>query len=395
LSWQVLREEQFRIKGDNTSDRQGFEVNTLGFWLQLESPSRIGRWTYGTEYYRDWVDSFKAKYNADGTLKKVEIQGPVADDATYDLLGIFVQNEIPITDSLDLILGARYDYARADAGSVKDPETGNKISISESWETVVGSARFLYHMDEKEHWHLFGGVSQGFRTPNLSDLTRLDTARTNEIETAAPGLEPEKFISYEIGVKSKYENLSGQVAYFYTDIRDMIVRTPTGNIIDGDSEVTKKNAGDGFIHGIELSTKYRFHPKWTAFGSFTWMDGEVDTYPTSSGVKNAEPIDRLMPPTGNLGLRWEPNKKFWLEAACTIAAKQDDLSTRDKADTQRIPPGGTPGYTILTVRGGWKLRKNLTLWAALENITDEDYRIHGSGQNEPGRNLIVSIEWKF
>jgi outer membrane receptor protein involved in Fe transport len=30
---------------------------------------------------------------------------------------------------------------------------------------------------------------------------------------------------------------------------------------------------------------------------------------------------------------------------------------------------------------------------ALDNLTDEEYRVHGSGVNEPGRNLIASLSW--
>jgi outer membrane receptor protein involved in Fe transport len=32
---------------------------------------------------------------------------------------------------------------------------------------------------------------------------------------------------------------------------------------------------------------------------------------------------------------------------------------------------------------------------AVENLTDEDYRTHGSGVNEPGRNLVVALQTTF
>lgn len=32
---------------------------------------------------------------------------------------------------------------------------------------------------------------------------------------------------------------------------------------------------------------------------------------------------------------------------------------------------------------------------ALEIFTDQDYRIHGSGMNEPGRQLVVSANYTF
>ncbi len=395
-SFQTLRERRWRTKSNYKSDKQGVDVKTYGLGAQFQTPSRVGTWTYGLEWYHDEVDSFKHKYNADGSFDKSEVQGPVGDNASYDLFGAYIQNKIPLAERLDVILGGRYTYARAAADNVKDPDTGNKISITDDWDAIVGSARLSWFVDPDEHVNIFGGVSQGFRAPNLSDLTRLDTARTNELETPTTGLEPEKFISYEAGVKVKYENFSMQAAYFLTDIEDMIVRVPTGNVIDGDNEVTKKNAGNGYVQGVELAARYRFHPQFAVFGAFAWMYGEIDTYPTSNPVTRSEPIDRIMSPTGHLGLRWDhPNKKFWAEIVGTAAGEADQLSTRDQADTQRIPPGGTPGYVKVDLRGGWKIKDGLEVWAGLENLTNADYRIHGSGVNEPGINFKIGMKWRF
>jgi len=396
LSYHRQREWRSRTRNNGRRDKMGFDVKTLGAWLQLASPSPVGRWTYGVEYYYDWMNSFRKDYNADGTLRPARIQGPVADDATYGMLGVFIQNDLPVTDRADLILGGRYTHVRADARRVEDPATGNSISIKNHWDSLVGSARAQYRLDRDEHWMAFGGVSQGFRAPNLSDLTRLDTARTNEIETPSPNLDPEKFVQYEVGLKADYRTVRGQVALFLTDVHDLIMRTPTGAVIAGDNEVTKQNSGDGWIHGLELDGSWQPHPQWTFFGGFTYVDGEVETYPTPTGMHRMEPLDRIMPPTGHLGLRWDsPKRTFWAEGVATFAGAADKLSTRDKADTQRIPPDGTPGYATLTLRGGWNVNKDLSVFAAVENVTNEDYRIHGSGVNEPGTNLVVGLDWRF
>ena len=84
-----------------------------------------------------------------------------------------------------------------------------------------------------------------------------------------------------------------------------------------------------------------------------------------------------------------------MEGVLIATDEADELSTRDASDTQRIPPDGTPGYAILTVRSGWKLMDTLLLSASVENLTNEDYRIHGSGQNEPGTNVVFGLDWKF
>ena len=396
LSYHEQSEERYRVRNDGRRDRQGVSVGTVGGWVQLETPSDIGRWTYGADYYYDNVNSCIRKYDASGVFTGASIQGPVADDAGYHLAGIFIQNEIPVTDDLELILGGRYTYARAVAHEVEDPQSGAEISLTERYDDVVGSLRGMYTLDRKERWQLFAGVSQGFRAPNLSDLTRLDSARSNEIETPSPGLDPEKFLAFEVGLKSRVGGLSGEIGYYYTLIDDMIVRTPTGRVIGGENEVTKQNVGDGFVHGVEVSLRYRICPGFTAFGSFAWMDGQVHTFPTSAPVEVREPIDRLMPPMGHAGIRWDhPDQKVWVEGVLSFAARQSDLSTRDKNDTQRIPPHGTPGYAVVSLHGGVEVNENLTLTAALENLTNEDYRIHGSGVNEPGTNVVLGMNVRF
>lgn len=386
LSWQEQHETRDRIRGNGRRDLQGFDVGTLGMSAQFESHSSIGYLTYGIEYYHDRVNSFSTRNS---------IQGPVANNASYDLLGIFLQDEITVSDRLDLILGGRINFARADANRVRDPLLGRRTSLADEWWSFAGSVRLVYQV-VPEHLNIFGAVSQGFRAPNLSDLTRFDSARSDEIETPALGLDPEDFLSFEVGVKTQYDNWSMQAAYFHTLIDESIVRVPTGRSIDGDFEVTKLNGGDGFVQGIELATSYRFHPQWTAFGNLTWIDGEVDTFPSSRPRRVREPISRLMPMTGLAGLRWEhPSGKHWVEGIATIADRQENLSSRDKSDTSRIPRGGTPSYTVFSLRSGWQIKENVSLTVSLENLTDEDYRIHGSGLNELGRSLNVGVSISF
>ena len=387
LSWHDQYERRERLRTRGRFDEEGVHVGTLGFSAQFESPTPIGRLVYGLDYYHDTVNSHSSTN---------PIQGPVGDDAAYDLLGLFLQDTIPVHDRLDVILAGRYELARARANSVRDPITTGRVRVSDHWDALVGSGRVAYRLDPAGRWNVFAGVSQAFRAPNLSDLTRFDIARTGEQETAAPGLDPERFLSYECGVKAAYDDLSLQLAYFYTDVRDMIVRVPTGAMIGPNIEVTKRNAGDGFIHGVEFGASWRFHPQWTAFGAFAWLDGEVDTFPTASPAKRREPIDRLMPTNGQVGLRWDhPSRKVWAEVVGIFAERQDDLSTADARDTSRIPPGGTPGYAVLSLRTGWGIHKNVNLTFAVENVTNEDYRIHGSGVNEPGRNFVAGLEVAF
>ncbi len=394
LSWHVQREVRDRLRTSGR-DMQGFSVGTIGFWAQFESSTPIGELTYGLEYYHDRVNSFRS-----GST----IQGPVADDATYDLLGVYVQDEIEITDRLDLTIGGRFTYAAVDADSVEDPNTGNQFTISEDWMAAVGNARLDYELI-REKLNLFGGVAQGFRAPNLSDLTRFDSARSNEFEIPAPGLDPEYYITGEVGVKARFERATAQVSYFYTDISDQILRFPTGNVDDNGTpadptddlfEVTKANVGEGQVYGIELQGDYEVLPGWTVFGYASYIEGEVTNFPEAGQPAREEYLSRLAPLSGGIGLRYDdPNERFWAETIVRLADDADKLSERDKGDTQRIPPGGTPSYVVWSVSAGWQIHDNVELIGGIENITDEDYRIHGSGQNMPGRNFYLGVDMTF
>ncbi|MFT5288547.1 MAG: hemoglobin/transferrin/lactoferrin receptor protein [Planctomycetota bacterium] len=386
LSWHSQSESRDRIRSSMAREFQSFDADTLGFQAWGSSPSQLGRWTYGADWYRDFVDSESSRN---------PIQGPVADDATYDLLGVFLQDEVALSEQLNVTFGLRGQYAAVDADSVRDPVSGDQTSLDKSWSDLVGSMRSIYTVTSSVD--VFLGISQGFRAPNLSDLTRFDTARTDEFEVASTDLEPEQFLSYEAGIRARDETRTLELSAYYTDVEDLIIRRPTGNTnTDGEFEITKENAGDGYVLGAEARATWAFRPAWSVFLQTAWMDGKVETFPTAAQVLVEEPIDRLLPWQGHLGLRYEQlapgdAAPAWVEFLLTFADKADKNSTRDAGDTTRIPPGGTPGYVVFDLRGGCDLRENLRLDLGLENILNEDYRFHGSGSNRPGRSLVIGL----
>lgn len=164
----------------------------------------------------------------------------------------------------------------------------------------------------------------------------------------------------------------------------------------------------------------------------------------------------LPPATGFISLRYQSLKKrFWIEAYSNMASFQDRLSTQDLTDIrigasrgpadiaffffnrartlgligngldgragtgddvlletgETLPqiqnrvlgPGvtrsslftATPGYATFNLRGGFELNENSNVTIILENILDKNYRIHGSGLDAPGINLLVRYSWRF
>lgn len=394
LSWHQQDETRLRVQNDGRSDEQGTRVGTLGIWGQLEIPAHRSTWVLGAEYYRDQVDSFRTDWNSDGTQRAIAIQGPVADDASYVTGAVFVQNQLTLGERATVITGLRYTRSVADANAVRNPVNGERMSITGDWDELVGSVRLSHRVGSADQVVMFVGISQGFRAPNLSDLTRFDSARSNEFEIPVAELDAERFVTAEVGLKFDSGRWTGQFAVFDTRIDDMIVRTPTGQVVDGEVEITKTNSGRGFVRGVELQARYRPTESWELFGNAAWIDGAVDGYPTATSGLVREPLDRLMPFRAFLGARWQqPAARLWIEGLLSMSGSQDRLSTRDRLDTDRIPAGGTPGFAAVTLRGGWQQSDTLGISVALENLFDQDYRIHGSGLNEAGRNIVVSVFW--
>jgi len=392
LSYHNQSEDQYRRRSNLRVDELGFDVGTTGLALQFDKQWGAVQLVYGADWYRDDVDSYFVEYNADGSLRRRHAQGPVADDATYDLAGVFAQGIVTLNPRVTATIAGRYTRAAVDAGRVEDPVTSDVYSIEDDWDDFSASGRLAFMPVADGPWMLYAAVSQAFRAPNLSDLTRFDAARSNELEIPSPGLSPEQFVSYEAGLKYSDERWSAQAALFRTDGEDVIVRTPTGRVIGGLNEVTKVNAGESLVEGVEAQVSWRALPRVMLLAEGVWLDGEADAFPTGSLQPVSEPLDVLMPTSWRLGARWTPvSPRLQIEAMVEHADRQDELSTRDRLDTQRIPPGGTPGWTVLHLRSEWRATERATLSLAVENLTDEDYRIHGSGVNEPGRNVVASV----
>lgn len=393
VSWHTQRELEERITNTSSQRAQAFEVGTVGAFLQLDSDlGTFGKLTYGVDWYHDNVNSW---FRRVGTPQASDpIQGQVANDASYDLYGVFVQDVVSFSRDVELQLGVRYTGAQMDADSVRDP-AGNKIAISDDWDSVAANAHLRIGI--VEHWQMYGGVSQGFRTPSLSDLTSFDVARSGEQEVPTPGLDPEHYIGYEVGTKVRTGRLTSQLAYYYTDIEDQILRFPTGAVNASNQPiVTKANVGEGYVQGLELQYDWEFLTRTSLFGTNSWQYGRVSNFNQNGTQRGEEFVSRLMPFTSLIGLRWEDAEgRFHAETMVVRAEDAEKTSAGDNRDTQRIPPGGTPGYTIWNLRCGWQLDDRTSLELACENVTDVDYRVHGSGSNSPGRNFVVGMRTVF
>lgn len=390
LSLQSWDENGERQRSDRSLQVEHLRTRMLGVDTQLTKTIGNLKVTYGSDLYQDNVDSNRTDYNSDGSFKRKRIQGPVGDDATYTQLGIYANARYQLTNLTELIVGSRFSSIHADIGRFEDPSTGDAASFSDHWNNLSSSIRIQHSLNEAKNTNVWTALSQSFRAPNIADLSRYGGSRSNEIESAATHLDPEHFLTFEIGIKTEQDRYRLSANYYYTDIHDYITSKETGRIIDSLTQVTKTNAASGFVHGIELEGIYQPSPQWILSANATWMNGKLDI---GSGD---EPLSRLMPLTLNANAKWvSADTKLQIGIQLQHAARADKLNARDQSDTQRIPPNGTPSYTKATLYSSYNITDDYILNLAIDNLFDTAYRTHGSGTNSPGIGLNFGVTATF
>ena len=395
LSYQESSERELQTRTLVDRRLQYYEVDTLGFDLEMESPVADGSLVYGLDYYRDSVDSTASRDTGAGFAFQ-QSNRPVGDDSTYELFGVYAQYIRPIGESFEITAGLRYTNAKADIGKLFDPDPAvlADVSAEDSWNELSASLRATYKIDEQKM--LYGGISQAFRSPNLIDLSGNLTSGSGVAAAGSLNVDPEEFITTELGYRQENETSGFALAVFYTDISDMITSIPVPAAPPSPASSITGNSSDGHIYGVEFEGFWKFAPQWTLSGFASWQESQIERLASVGGATVQEPLSRVMPLNGSLALRWDhPSAPFWVEGRVLASATADRLAASDIADPQRFPTNGTPSYAVASIQAGWNPIEKVQITAGVENLLDDDYRNHGSGQNEPGLGAVCGMRYTW
>lgn len=381
---QVIRDDRTtRDFGTTNRDSERNTVTTDGFSIKADRQWRENRLlSVGAEWYRDRVDSFRFRTNTrTGAISARPSRFP--DGSTMRQAGLFVTEDWQLTPAFDLLYGLRYSRIETELPPTPQSAVGVKIDNDD----LSGQIGFNYALEDD--LRLVANLGRGFRAPNVFDLGVFGDRPGNRFQIPNPELEPERVTSIDVGFKFGGEALSGEALAFRSRYRDKITTVLTGERLpNGRLVVTSENAVEQTLSGIEAGFDWRPDDTWRGFGSLTWTRGDE----TVDGRR--DPADRIPPLQGRLGAEWRHSERLRFEGWTYFAARQDRLSPRDRIDP-RIDPDGTGGYATLNARIAWSAAPGLDLALRLENLTDKRYRDHGSGLDDPGRNWIATVDWRF
>lgn len=337
--------------------------------------------TYGWEFYRDRVDSFRERVNVNtGAVSARPPRFP--DGSTMESIAVFVADDWQVTSRLDVGFGLRYSRFDIDL-----TPTVNDIGVHIEPDDLSGHVGFAYTLGDS--LRLVGNAGQGFRAPNIFDLGTFGERPGNRFNIPNESLGPETVRSYDLGLKQVNDHWQWELMAFRSNYRDKITSVLTGDVNDAGQEIVQsQNATRLILTGVESGVRYAPNDDWLLYASATYTRGDEEF----EGDEYA--ADRIPPLFGKLGARWRFAPSWELEGWALYASRQDRLSPRDATDA-RINPDGTAGWATLNARVGWYPTEGLALRAGLDNLTDKRYREHGSGLDQPGRGVSMSLDWRF
>lgn len=312
------------------------EATQLHVGLESQANKHTSRMTTGT-YAQAEANSDKVR----------------TEDANFNTNSLFAEATQYLSDANRVIGGYRVDAWKAkDTRTTASSNTGG----TERTETLrSGFARF-------EHDYGLGstayiGFGQTERAPDYWESVRAQTATLNSaFQTTAP----EKTNQLDVGSTWKSGAFSGFVSAYYGKVQDFILlqrKTATTN--------SARNV-DATIWGAESGVNYQH--------TATIKSGASVAYSRGSNETDGSPLAQMSP----LELRLTANydNKTWSAGALVRAVTKQTQVAVDQGTIVGNDIGETGGFTTLALHAAYRVKKDITLAAGVDNVFNRAYAEH-------------------
>ncbi len=329
------------------------EVENTVFDAKLVMPTEHNISTVGMQ----WNDTTVTDWN----------QG-LGDRRNYEFSvvqkALFAENEWSMTDTFSLTTGLRMD----------DHEQYG----------VHFSPRVYGVWRATDDWTFKGGVARGFKAPEVRAVVPgYSYLRRNRfVMFGNPDLKPETSTNYELSALwSNRNNLSAGATVFYNDFQDKLSTVTTTEVWNGFTVMDRVNVDKAVIQGVELNGRWDVTSAVALKANFTYTDSEQ-----KSGANAGAPLALTPERKADLRAEWQLNDRTQLWAATHYYGKEYGNTLSDEA---------SPGYTTADFGGSYELSKNVSLNAALYNLTDKRLDDETYGTVNYGRTLWASTTVRF
>ncbi len=375
--WQQIVDDRItRNFGSQVRRHEKNSSDLFGLTASAAKETKHGSWIVGAEFYHDRVASQRVEEDIASGLTQI-VQPRFPDGSTVDQAAVY--------GNLLQRLGNRHTVSGGLRFSAIDTDL---VGSSTNQDDVSGDLGWIF--DVTKHTQLIANIGFGFRAPNVFDLGSLGERPGNRFNIPNPDLASERITQFDIGVRRRIENWDIEVILFTLHYTDRITSVLTGAVTaDGRDIVQSRNVSNADIRGVEGAFRLTLSPLLTADLVVNYLHGEQTE---SDGSES--PADRIPPFNGRLSFHFQANNSLTIEPYVLFAGSQDRLSPRDARDV-RINPAGTPGWVTANIAANWQASERWQAMARVENILDKQYRLHGSGIDATGRNLLLSLHYSW
>jgi catecholate siderophore receptor len=345
----VENTETVTLKGYADGTKRKTTTLTSSLVSQVETGVISHTLLAGVDYIKTTNDNFRDKANnANVTLDNLaSFSGSFTNfgdltEAEVDVVSLFIQDEIGLTDSLDLVLGLRYD--RIDF-AVDILDAGGNLTASRDQVDEKITPRLGLVYKPKENVSLYGSYSESFLPQSGGQYASTGSS---------VHVDPDEFTNLEAGVKWDFtEGYSLTTAVFQIDQK-----------YAGDNGSGGTQFVDAEIEGFEAQFLGQITDQWTVSAGYSYLTGE-----DSDGGRPAELPKNMFSVWNNYQL----TKKLGLGLG---AVYQDESTPKGGAD------GIVPSFVRFDAAAYYQLNENLRLQLNIENLLDEVYYPNAYGTHQ-------------
>ncbi|MCL4852050.1 MAG: TonB-dependent receptor [Bryobacteraceae bacterium] len=296
------------------------------------------------------------------------IDGVAPEAFNFSQSAVFAEDEWRLLPKLALTGGVRYNY-HTTFGSNTSPR-----------------AYLVYNVSPL--LTLKGGVSRGFKTPQLNQLATgiVGFGGQGTIPLiGSPGLKPETSTSTEAGAALALKGVSLSVTLFNNQFKDKIAQGPGlencsfrlspdrpgcvdfGNWPNVDLFSQSINVDEAVTQGVETAMRLRLLRRLEVMNNYTYTQSEQ-----RSGAQVGQPLVNTPKHMYNATTRYLATSRLnlWLRIEARSNRTRGTAATAVAA-TDQIGP--FKGYGMAHLGGGFQLSRRVTLNAAINNLLNTDF----------------------
>ncbi|MCC7124794.1 MAG: TonB-dependent receptor [Acidobacteria bacterium] len=281
---------------------------------------------------------------------------------------LYAEDEWRLARLLSMTLGARYDRHSTFGGHL--------------------SPRAYLVFNPSRIFTIKGGISRGFRTPQLNQLAEGITGFGGQGTIpliGSPGLKPETSTSTELSAWMNHGPVQANVTVFNNEFQDKIASGPGlencsfrlspdrpgcadyGNWPNVDLFGQQINVDEAVTRGVEASLRLSFLNRWNLMHNYTYTESEQ-----RSGTQAGQPLVNTPKHMFNANLRYAATSRLntWVRVEAR-SSRTRGTSAAAVAATQQI--GSFKAYGLAHLGAGYKVTEGLTLNATVYNLLDTDF----------------------